>query len=395
MKITKENILIYDIETIKGCFLCCFYKPSDDVFIDFIVHKDENQLPALLKFLDENKDFYQVGYNNLNFDSQVIEYIWRHQEMFLEQTNETVCELIWQKSQDIIETSNHGGFAPYKEFALSFKQLDVFKIQHFDNKNRRVGLKRLEFEMDAEDVREMNIPHTKLEFNEEELNDLIYYCHNDVINTYTNYLYLIGETDNEIYKGTNAIELREDLTNLFGINCLNYSNSKYGDEIMKKIYAKEMNMEVKDLPSKGTFRSHLSLGHAIPKFISFKTPVLKDFLKEIKNKVIGVNDSFERVLSIGSRKHTFALGGLHSHTENEYFEIDEETELIDEDVTGYYPWTIISQMIAPKHLNKKAFVKVVKWLFDERSKLKPLISTNPEYKSLVSGYKEANVSIFT
>lgn len=393
MEINKSNILVYDIETIKGFFLNCIYKPNIDKWYVFCVNQYRNDLPAMLKFIDDNKEDFYVGYNNISFDAQVIEYIYRNSEMFLELSSSEASKKIWQKSQDIIETTNHGGFPPYKEWGLSFKQLDVFKVQHFDNKNRRVGLKRLEFEMDAEDVREMSVDHTKENFTPEEVDDLIYYCKNDVINTYKNYLYLIGETDNEFYKGTDAIKLREDLTNLFGINCLNYSNSKYGDEIMKKIYAKEVGLEVKDLPSKGTFRSNLKLGHAIPKFISFKTDILKELLKEVKNKVIGVSESYEKVIQIGSRKHTFALGGLHSHTENEWFESNDEVELIDEDVTGYYPWTIISQTIAPKHLNKKAFVKVVEWLYNERSKLKPLVAENPEYKSLVSGYKEANVSI--
>jgi len=388
-----KNIVIYDIETIKGCFLVCYYFPVNNKMYNFIVNESTNYLLKLLKFLETNENMYFVGSNNIDFDNQIIEYIWKHKEKLIEQEGKQIAYDIWQKAQDIIEEKNHGGFAPYREEFFKFKQLDLFRIQHFDNKNRRVGLKRLQFEMDWEDVREMNIPHTKEQFTEDELKDLIYYCQNDVKSTYANYLYLIGDTSNEIYKDTDAIELREDLTKLFNINCLNYSNSKYGDEIMKQTYAKELKMNIKDLPKKGTFRNNLVFSKCIPKFIKFKTKDLQQFLRELHEITIGVKDRYERHIEIGKGVHTFALGGLHKKVENKYYLATENEELIDCDVRGYYPKTIIEYEIAPAHLDKKAFVKTVNWLYEERSKLKALVKTNPEYKSLVSGYKESAVSI--
>lgn len=186
--------------------------------------------------------------------------------------------------------------------------------------------------MDAEDVREMDIPHTKFHFTLKEVQDLVKYCHNDIKETCHNYHYLIGETDNEFYKDTNMIELREQLTKTFNINCLNYSNSKYGDEIMKKVYSDDLGISIKDLPQKGTFRKILKFSECIPDFINFKTPVLQDFLKKLRLKQIKPNDDYEEILKIGSRKHSFGLGGLHSLTENESFSEDDNYELIDLDV---------------------------------------------------------------
>ena len=44
---------------------------------------------------------------------------------------------------------------------LSLKQIDLFKINHYDNKNQSGESKRLEFEMDLENIEEMPIHHTK------------------------------------------------------------------------------------------------------------------------------------------------------------------------------------------------------------------------------------------
>ena len=377
--INENNILIYDIETILGYTLFSFYNPITEEFIDFSINEYSNEYLELLKYLEQHKDYYFVGFNNINFDAQVKEHLWRNRDRLALLSSIEFNKEVWQYSQDIIETTNHGGFVKYQEHDFSFKQLDVFRIQHFDNKNRRVGLKRLEFEMDAEDVREMNIPHTKVHFTLAEVEDLIHYCHNDVKETYNNYKYLI--------------ELREALSKSFNINCLNYSNSKYGDEIMKKIYSEKLGIEIKDLPKKGTFRKKLIFKDCIPPFVKFNTAPLNTFLNDLKKVEITPAAKFERTVKIGSRKHTFALGGLHSVTENESFIEDDKYELIDLDVSGYYVWSIISQKIIPKHL-KKEFLYVVEWLFNERIKLKPLVKTNPEYKALVAGYKESAVSLY-
>lgn len=388
----KKDVLIFDIETPSGCFLACFYD-FEEGYKDFIIWEKQNDLYEFISFLEKNKHKYFIGFNNLTFDNQVIEWIFRNYDTFSMLSNTEISHKIYEFASSCIENSNYGLFSKYREDELTFKPLDVFKIQHFDNKNRMVGLKRLEVEMDMDDVREFDISPSKKDFTQKEIDDLISYCHNDVLGATTNYLYLIGETENKIYKGSNQIELRESLSKTFNINCLNFSNSKYGDEIMKKVYCEELKIDIKDLPKKGTFRKELIFKECIPNYIEFKTKELQHFLKELKKVKIGVKDDYETEIKIGNRKHTFALGGIHSVTENEFLIEDEEYELIDVDVSGYYVWTIISQLICPKHLNKKAFVKIVEWLYNERIKLKPLVKTNPEYKSLVAGYKEAAVSI--
>jgi DNA-binding TFAR19-related protein (PDSD5 family) len=73
------------------------------------------------------------------------------------------------------------------------------------------------------------------------------YCENDVMATYEFYKVTIGDCEHPLYKGNNQIELRQDIQEEFGIPCLNYSDSKIGDEMIKKYYCIEKGIDYKEL----------------------------------------------------------------------------------------------------------------------------------------------------
>ncbi len=144
--------LIYDIETMQELFLIGIYNPENKKYQEFEVSRDRNQLDAFVRFAEIYKDYYWVGYNNLRFDSQVVEWILRNHEHWHELSALEVCAKIAQKAADVIHDANYDIFPEYREEWLTLKQIDIFKINHYDNKNRMVSLKRLEFEMDLENI---------------------------------------------------------------------------------------------------------------------------------------------------------------------------------------------------------------------------------------------------
>lgn len=383
---------IFDEETLKGFFLVSILDPITNEFIDFCINQYRNDLYSLIKYLESNKDKIWVGYNNVNFDGQIKEFIWRNYHNWHSLTNLEICEIIWQEAQDTIENMNYGGFSKYK--TLTFSQLDCFKVQHFDNKNRRVGLKRLEFEMDMDDIREMPIHHEQVDFTEDEVQSIIDYCHHDTKATLLNFKYLLGDVTHELYKGSNQIEVREALTEQFGFDCTNHSNSKYGDEIIKTLYCKEAKIDYDELPKKGTFRKNVYFKYGIPSYIEFKSPEFSAFYKSIKNKVMKATEEFEAEVRFKDQVYTFALGGLHNVVKNKMYDSDDEYLIIDADVTAYYVKTIINNQYAPAHLDAKSFVKGYSWIYNERTRLKPFGKNDPRIKGIVSGYKEAGVSVY-
>jgi hypothetical protein len=387
-----EKVLVYDIETLKECFLTVILIPGQK-YRSFEVSKNVNSLAHFISFVEEHKDYYWVGYNNLRFDSQVVEWIIRNHEEWEELTRMEITHKIHQKAQDVIDDANYDILPEYREHDLFAKQIDLFKIHHFDNKNRMVSLKRLEFEMDLPNIEEMPIKHDAVDLTDKDLADNKEYCINDVNATYQFYLITIGQTEHPLYKGSNMIELRQDIQEQFGIPCLNYSDSKIGDEMIKKYYCQEKGIEYKDLPKKGYFRTTVQVKNCIADYVQFMTNELQNFLNKIKKMSLGVKDDFKEELHFYGNTYSFMKGGLHTENKPEIFEADDEYEIIDWDVSSYYPAIIIKNKRFPKHLGSE-FLKGYEQMFNKRLELKPLAKTDKKIKGIVGALKLAVNSVF-
>lgn len=386
------NVVIYDIETLQEYFLVVVLIPGEP-YKAFKVNRYDNNLDAFISFTEKYKDHYWVGYNNLRFDSQVVEWVIRNYEHWHHLGNLDICAKIAQKAADVIHDANFDVFPEYRESDLSLKQIDLFKIHHFDNKNRRVSLKRLEFEMDLENIEEMPIHHTKVGMTEEDINVTTEYCINDVWATYQFYLVTIGETSHPLYQGQNQIELRQDIQDEFGIPCLNYSDSKIGDEMIKKYYCQEKGIDYKELPKKATFRKEVAVRNCIADYVEFKTPELQEFLKRIKKVKLSMQDDFKEELVFYGNTYSFMKGGLHTENKPKIFEADEDYEIVDWDVSSYYPAIIINNGRYPAHLGKE-FLRGYKQMFEKRLELKPLAKKDKRIKGIVGALKLAVNSVY-
>jgi hypothetical protein len=387
------NVLIYDIETMQELFLMDIYNPKLDTHTEIIVSKWHNNVDTLATIIDRHEDYYWVGYNSLRFDSQVVEWILRNYNNWHEKSNLEICALIAQKAQDVIHDANFEVFPEYREEDLSFKQIDLFKVNHYDNKNRMVSLKRLEFEMDLENIEEMPIHHSKVNMTLQEVNTTRDYCRNDVYATYQFYKVTIGDTDHPLYKDNNQIQLRLDIQQEFNIPCLNYSDSKIGDEMIKKYYCEEKIIQYRDLPKKGTFRKEIKLVNCIGKYVKFVTPELKKFLSRIKNCTISAQDDFKEHIDFYGNVYSFMKGGLHTENKPEIFEADGEYEIIDWDVSSYYPAIIINNSKYPAHLGQQ-FLKGYKKMFERRLELKPQAKKDKRIAGIVGALKLAVNSVY-
>jgi hypothetical protein len=386
------DVVIYDIETMKEYFLVVALIPGQPHHI-FKVNRDENNLDAFISFTEKHKDHYWVGYNSLRFDSQVVEWIIRNHEYWHELSNLEITAKIAQKASDVIDDANHDVFPEYRESELSLKQIDLFKVHHFDNKNRRVSLKRLEFEMDLENIEEMPIHHSKEGLTAEDISLTTEYCINDVWATYQFYMVTIGETSHPLYKNKNKIALRQDIEAEFGIKCLNYSDSKIGDEMIKKFYCQEKNISYQELPKKGTFRKVVFVKDCIADYVTFTTPQLQKFLSTIKKERLTMKDDFKHELIYCGNTYSFMKGGLHTENSPKTFEADDEHEIIDWDVSSYYPAIIINNGRYPKHLGPQ-FLSGYKNMFAKRLELKPLAKKDKRIAGIVEALKLSVNSVY-
>ena len=387
------NVLIYDIETMQELFLIGIYNPDTKTYTEYEVSKDKNQLDGFMRFIEQHPEYYWVGYNNLRFDSQVIEWILRNYDDWHELTALELAAKIAQKAADIIHDANYDVFPEYREEWLTLKQIDVFRVNHYDNKNRMVSLKRLEFEMDLENIEEMPIHHTKTNMTDEEIQLTKDYCKNDVMATYEFYKITRGQTEHPLYAEQDQIELRQNIEEEFGIPCLNYSDSKIGDEMIKKFYCEQKNIQYSDLPKKGLFRTEVSVRHCIADYITFQTPKLQEFLKTIRKEKLTIKDEFKESVEFYDNVYTFAKGGLHTENKPKIFEADADNIIVDWDVSSYYPAIIINNGKYPHHLGPE-FLRGYKTMFDKRLELKPLAKKDKKIKGIVGALKLAVNSVY-
>ena len=190
---------------------------------------------------------------------------------------------------------------------------------------------------------------------------MLYYNKNDV--------FLVCEMARQ---KPDEIKLRYAITSAFKVNVLCSARANVADKLTVKFYS-DMSGLTKDKFIKGrTERTRLSFNKIIFPHIKFKTPELQQLLEEMKQVyVYHTNDSdFSKEITFRGTTYKLACGGIHSQDPPRVCISDDNFTYIHWDYTSYYPSIMISYMIAPKHLHKHSFVKMVSFLKDTRVKCK-------------------------
>jgi hypothetical protein len=389
---------VYDIETLRGMFLYVGYDVQDKKWCHFEVSRRRNDIHALVKHLVDGKIDYMISYNGLSFDMQVLQFILENHQKWIDFDNQRVVSIIYKFSQKVIDDTKYGLFPPYREEAFAIRQIDLFKVHHYDNDARggggRISLKWLEFTMDMPNVEDMPYHHSQEEFTDSELDNLISYCYNDVRSTHRFWLYTVGEIpDNEFYTGMNKIQDRLDLIEemKFPYRAMNWSDVKIGDEINKKVYLKNTGLEEKDLKVlRETRKSNagFTYGDCIPDYVEFKTQEFRDFHNRMKKVRVNLNEKEEYPFSYNKTNYLIAKGGIHSNERNRIIIREKGWILRDADIGSQYPHSIIKRGLFPSHLGKI-------WLIgytgnrDRRLEYKPLAKKDKKFKGLSDMFKLA------
>jgi len=251
----NKKIWIWDLETLD-IFTATFLDRDSDETRIFVVHNDLNDINQMFEFLDKEVAGL-IGFNSINFDAQILEYIYRNPDC--------TADEIRNYAQIII--SNNDRQLDVPEWRLRHKHLDLYRIHHFDNKNKRTGLKWCEFGMDLDNIEDM--PSQGEDSNWLEM--VLSYNLNDVIATKELYL-----------RSKEMVELRKKLTQMYGINLLNASDSKIGSELMLKIYCNKTNRNIKNVRSLRTFRKSIKGSDIVFDYINFKSKEFNRILKYFK-----------------------------------------------------------------------------------------------------------------
>ena len=413
-----DNDYIYDLETYPNLFSMCVISSDgkDGHVFEVSDRKDDREL--MFEYLDElaAKDARLVGFNNLAFDYPILHFIMNNRDFTIDQ--------VYKLAKKTIETLRQDRYPkPIKDVKIA--QVDLFKLNHFDNAAKMTSLKVLQFNMHIDNLQELPYPFDTA-LTEEQMQHIVEYNANDVVATLMFY-----------YENYGALRLRKSLSEKYGMDFTNASDSKIGGEIfiqelesvkkgscyswkkgrrtIRQTKRKRIHLREVILPyikferpefqailewfklqtiseTKGVFSDILESDlFDVAKYANLVTKKSKklagkpteeeilEFMKEkpfckvLENKLKSGKSSFyftweqAKALNvvINDHEYVFGVGGIHSSEPPSLIESDDEYIIIDLDVASYYPNLAIKNDLFPKHLSIQ-FCKTYEALYEER-----------------------------
>lgn len=168
------------------------------------------------------------------------------------------------------------------------------------------------------------------------------------------------------------VKLRYSISHAFGVNVLCSARANIADKLTVKFYSDMSGLSSKQFIKGRTERTKLSFKKIIFPHIQFKTPELQKMLAEMMQvSITRTNkDAFSKEITFYGTTYTLATGGIHSQDPPRICRSDDKFVYLHHDYTSYYPSIMISYNIAPKHLDKATFVRMVSYLKETRVKCK-------------------------
>jgi len=368
---------VYDYETIKNCYLAMYVdlrNPKE--ILKFEMSTFQNDFAKYIAFIEDliETQNYIISFNGLSFDSQVASYCLQHKRSLLSSSGEYISGKVFEFVQKLIELKNEKGWTIYRINELPFNELDLAAINNYNNQQKFASLKWLQFNMDWPSIIDMDCKPEDI-LDQQQIMKLSRYCLNDCLST--RHLF---------FKNIEQVEIRDQLTEYFGIPLQNLSEPKLVKAILLDLLSKDLDIDEAELKNKQTYRSKINLGEAILPYISFKTKPLVDTLNKFKGlKLDGekLKGSFKHTVVYRGLEYSFALGGIHGAKRGIY-ESTDKLMIKSFDVKSYYPNLVIRNNWSPAHLNPEIFCKRYEWFYDERLKYGKKDPLNYLYKIILN-----------
>lgn len=276
----KKTAWIIDIETYPNVFLFAVVRGDGKHKNVFEVSDRLNEMPRILacmKHLEDNKHC-MVSFNGVGFDYPILHQLIAAPEK-LPKTGKAVAAKVWKLAQKQIDSFKDGGFGnTIKADEVIVKQMDLYRIWHFNNKAKATSLKLLEFNMKMDNIEDLPF-EVGTELNHQQIDELKAYNLHDITAT----LRFFDASQEQI-------DFRLDLGQKYGKDWINCDDTKIGAEYfaMRLEEAGVKLKEYKDgkLVMRQTKRDRIKIADCLFDYYDFKRPEFIAVMNWFKAQVI-------------------------------------------------------------------------------------------------------------
>lgn len=286
---------LYDLEVFPNIFTACFVYANGKGLRVFEISDRKNESELFLDFLRKVKagGYRLVAFNNVNFDYPIIHYMLeKARKAFKEKKSVSYSpKELYKVAMDLISTQKDDRFGKsIKAQDVIIPQVDLYLINHYDNRAKSTSLKTLEFNMRSHNIEDLPFPVGSI-LNDEQKDVLIHYNKHDVLETLKFYRYCYD-----------SLKLREELTTQFGFDCTNFNDTKIGKQLFINTLEKEKpgicyTVTERGRKMKQTKRSRIVVSECLVPYIKFTRPEFKAlhewFSKQVITETKGVFSDIE------------------------------------------------------------------------------------------------------
>ena len=341
------NAFVYDVESYPNYFEVGFKSLVTGGYVVFEMD-DTGRLffdRRKLGWLAEN--MVLIGFNNNSYDDIILNAAIKLAEFSPHLAHQITERLIGlgMRKRDIE--------AEYHFVCNDFNTIDLIEVAVLS-----ASLKLYTGRLACERMQSLPIPPGTW-LTEQQMTDVRDYNVNDLDNTELLAWHL-----------KEAIDLRISMGEEYGIDLRSKSDAQIAEHVISS-EVKKVNPYFKGRPK---YDEDRTFKYKVPPFLDYKTDLMRNVLRVVADCEFGLDagghvaapeEIQELLIPLGHSTYNLVIGGLHSKEKKVSHYTDNSYQLLDIDVTSYYPMIILNLGLYPEQMGPE-FLTVFRKIVDRR-----------------------------
>lgn len=339
--------MVFDIEVYPNFFLCGFRSMKTGKIAKFELYYGEwNDPYALDKMQWIAANCTLVGFNSYSFDVPIMSIAasGKATNAMLQDATQAII-VLEEKSRDVLKRM--------KVKMLKPDHIDLIEVAPLS-----ASLKKYAGRLHSKRLQDLPfVPGTEL--SEDQVTILRWYWVNDLVNTQLVY----DELQEQLL-------LREAMSEEYGLDLRSKSDAQVAEAVITAEVTKLQGMR----PQRTAVLPGTVYQYRPPRWMRFQSALMQYVLSVVASTPYIVQDSGyvklpqhikDLPVQIAGGTYRMGNGGLHSSEESAAHVADDEFELIDIDMTSFYPFIILNLGLFPPHIGPD-FLTVYRQIVDRR-----------------------------